>query len=553
MKRKAVKRVTLILFGVIISIILLELTLRMVGGVILLKRGLQDKAIGERKNTYVIICLGESTTACGGEDAYPAQLEEILNQKTRDVNFRVINRGRDGTNSAFILNDLEEELNKYKPDIVVVMMGINDRGFPVIAYKDTPMVKLKLFLRSCRTYKLFRLAFLSSRKMKGESRVWEGGGLKESKKEAAALFTGVFGEDSSKENVYPQLLQDAEDKASSFQKRIDQEKPAPRDVLEEKKENLTGEEGDLNKIYSKIEDIRSGKRIAYFEKNIEFFAAEEDNPFNKYLEYRDKGDMDEANRVLEETIKDNPREPATYAQLANSYIDQGRYEEAERILKKLLELTPNDAGTYTLMGKCYTNSNRLDEAEEVLKKALRLNPDCLNTYREFYRCYDCQNRLDKLEGLLKPLQKLAEKKPRDEMIYRLAGRFCYLLGKQHEAQKYMEKAKKLDLDYYNPMTKHNYRKLKDMVLDRDIYLLCVQYPTRSIEPLKKIFDSGRGIIFVDNEDIFKKAINEEGYGDYFQDNFAGDFGHATKKGNKLLAGNIAGVILKEVLGSGTGD
>ena len=71
---------------------------------------------------------------------------------------------------------------------------------------------------------------------------------------------------------------------------------------------------------------------------------------------------------------------------------------------------------------------------------------------------------------------------------------------------------------------------------------------RSVEPLKKMFDSPAGIVFVDNERIFKKAIQEKGYEVYFWDNFAGDFGHCTPKGNRLLAENIARTILKGIFG-----
>jgi hypothetical protein len=69
---------------------------------------------------------------------------------------------------------------------------------------------------------------------------------------------------------------------------------------------------------------------------------------------------------------------------------------------------------------------------------------------------------------------------------------------------------------------------------------------RSLEPLKRIFVQDKGIIFVDNEKIFKDAVKKEGYQAYFRDIFAGDFGHCTDKGNQLLAGNIADAILKEV-------
>jgi len=69
---------------------------------------------------------------------------------------------------------------------------------------------------------------------------------------------------------------------------------------------------------------------------------------------------------------------------------------------------------------------------------------------------------------------------------------------------------------------------------------------RSIEPLKRIFGDQQGIIFVDNEKVFKDAVRKQGYTQYFLDMFGGDFGHCTKKGNRLLAENIANVILGEV-------
>ena len=69
---------------------------------------------------------------------------------------------------------------------------------------------------------------------------------------------------------------------------------------------------------------------------------------------------------------------------------------------------------------------------------------------------------------------------------------------------------------------------------------------RSIEPLKKIFAQDEGIIFVDNESIFREALKKASHKEYFEDMFGGDFGHCTEKGNKLLAENIANVILKEV-------
>ena len=69
---------------------------------------------------------------------------------------------------------------------------------------------------------------------------------------------------------------------------------------------------------------------------------------------------------------------------------------------------------------------------------------------------------------------------------------------------------------------------------------------RNIKPLKNIFQGkADGIIFVDNEKIFKEALNVSSYRDYFVDMFGGDFGHCTEPGNRLLAENIGNTILKE--------
>jgi hypothetical protein len=66
---------------------------------------------------------------------------------------------------------------------------------------------------------------------------------------------------------------------------------------------------------------------------------------------------------------------------------------------------------------------------------------------------------------------------------------------------------------------------------------------RSVKPLKKLLKSDSGVIFVNNEMSFRKAVKNEGYSAYFIDLFGGDFGHCTDKGNMLLAGNIAEKIL----------
>ena len=82
---------------------------------------------------------------------------------------------------------------------------------------------------------------------------------------------------------------------------------------------------------------------------------------------------------------------------------------------------------------------------------------------------------------------------------------------------------------------------------RGVKFVCVQYPMRSIAPLKNIFQGREaGIVFVDNERVFKDAVQRSSIQVYFRDMFAGAFGHCTGAGNNLLAGNIADVLSREV-------
>jgi hypothetical protein len=96
-----------------------------------------------------------------------------------------------------------------------------------------------------------------------------------------------------------------------------------------------------------------------------------------------------------------------------------------------------------------------------------------------------------------------------------------------------------------PVTAKNYLDLKDILDKRRTKLVCVQYPFRNIELLKRIFNKEGGVIFVDNQAIFKKALQVSSRSEYFIDFYAGDFGHCASKGNRLIAENIANVLLKE--------
>jgi tetratricopeptide (TPR) repeat protein len=200
-----------------------------------------------------------------------------------------------------------------------------------------------------------------------------------------------------------------------------------------------------------------------------------------------------------------------YVVLSLVYKEQGKFAEVEQILNKAVEIDFKHGAVHTGLGKIYYEQKMFAEAEQAFKKAIELNPQSDCAYGGLARVYG-------------------------EM------------GKDELFQAYTEKADKLRDKLYNPVTIDNYHKLKQILDKRKIKLVCVQYPMRSIQPLKKIFKDDENVIFVDNERIFKEVVREEGYNIYFRDMFGGDFGHCTQKGNRLLANNIANTILKEIFG-----
>ena len=152
------QKVGLILFGIFLTLVILELGLR-VGGFVLssYQRTSNKKSFDA---DYRILCLGESTTAdiYGPKNSWPAQLEIILNNKTSEIKFKIFNEGIGGTNTAIILSRLNENLEKYNPNMVITMMGIND-GDMSLVYKESIKNKIFLMFQDFRVYKLSKLIF----------------------------------------------------------------------------------------------------------------------------------------------------------------------------------------------------------------------------------------------------------------------------------------------------------------------------------------------------------------------------------------------------------
>ncbi|MEK6916611.1 MAG: GDSL-type esterase/lipase family protein, partial [Nanoarchaeota archaeon] len=147
------QKIVLIFLGIFLGLLIIELSLRGAG---LILMQFQKQSSSENKENYVILTIGESTTA-GYYNSWPRELERILNNRSRNIKFSVINEGRSGTNTALILSRLDEQLDKYNPDMVITMMGVNDEGYEYT--QDNYIKNIKFIFKQLRIYKLTRYIF----------------------------------------------------------------------------------------------------------------------------------------------------------------------------------------------------------------------------------------------------------------------------------------------------------------------------------------------------------------------------------------------------------
>jgi len=228
--------------------------------------------------------------------------------------------------------------------------------------------------------------------------------------------------------------------------------------------------------------------------------------------HRRFGEFKEARTMLQQALALNAQRSKTYFELGMVEYLSGRYAKAAPLFERAYELEKFRGPVLDMLMKTY---NRLGKR----RKAYQI-------YQELLPTLAGERRSAKQHAP----QKIRNKKGFDDFLQRFwQGETSVVYRRE-----------------YHPAAVQNYRRMREILAQKGIPLVCVQYPTRPLQHLREVFPDPAGIIFVDNEETFKSAILKDGYHTYFTDLFAGDFGHTTPAGSKLLAENIAKVILQEI-------
>ena len=588
--------------GLILSLVLLEMGLRLGGFVLSSIQAFENSKSGKQKDAYHILCLGESTTV----GQYPRFLEQVLNQRNIGVHFKVIDKGKTGINTLFILSRVESYLDEYHPNMVVAMMGINDQYIKY--YQDILEYRTWIF-QHCRAYRFGRILFMNLSHKLREQDIYD--------PNRKNLVRKAKPEDLEKKKFLKKAIERNPENDFAYaefgrlyreQGELSQAEDSYRKAIEINPKNGWARValGDLYQEQGKLSQAEASfkKAIEINLKNDMAYVALGDL-------YRNHGTSFQSENILKKAIEINPQNNMAYVALGNLYREHGKLSQAEDLFKKAIELDPKNDKAYFALGYLYQDQGNLSREEYSFKKALALNPKNDDIYIELGVLYRLQkNESSKAEDLYK---KAIEINPQHDRAclalgdhYREQGKFsqaedfiskaikinpknsgAYFLlgvlyqeqrkfpetenmfkktlelnpkseralvamallyeetGKPKLAQESAKKAEQLRSGDQSTVTTYNYQKLKKILDRKGIQLVCVQYPVRNVASLKRIFEKDKGVIFVDNERVFKEAVKQSSYRAYFRDMFGGDFGHCTQRGNKLLAQNIADVVLKE--------
>jgi len=502
------QKIGLIAGGVVLSLLLVEGVLRGGGLVFSFLQEASNRVTFQGKE-YRILCIGESTTALGGENSYPSQLGQILKQRRPDLSFQIINKGLVSKTSADILRQLPGYLETYRPQAVIAMIGINDS---VTLKEKKEETGIGAVLKRWRLYKLGHYIRLH---VSAKLREWRGG-------------DPVF-------------------------------------QLPEGGEKEAGEENPVT-------DVRTSELVRERIRKIKAWRAA------AVAQLPRVSSPEERFEILGRIIRLKRNESYLRVYLGWYHRMRQNYMDADEQLQAAVQLNHDNYWALVELARCYSEQDRCGTALPLLHRAVLLRTDPVLAMMELAKCYEAFGRSDvaktlywkvflknssffKLDGIIGQwlmehgfypeaeivLKETIKEYPEDFFFYELLAQLYTLMGEEEKARMIFQQGNTVreKQEKYLPETVDNYRKIASLILNRGTRLICMQYPLRNIGPLKDIFSGQTDILFVENKKGFVEALRAGDYNEYFSDSFAGNFGHCTPKGNRLIAQQLADIILSE--------
>lgn len=157
--REWLGRIGLIGLGLAVTLVGIELALQL--GALVVRFTHESRGAARDPGRFRVVCLGDSNTYglhLEPHESYPAQLERELAALRPEQPVEVLNLGLPGLNSSRLLREFPELLESLAPNLVIIMVGVNDLWTDPVAESSARATTLRDFLtRHSRVVRLFRL------------------------------------------------------------------------------------------------------------------------------------------------------------------------------------------------------------------------------------------------------------------------------------------------------------------------------------------------------------------------------------------------------------
>lgn len=156
-----------------------------------------------------------------------------------------------------------------------------------------------------------------------------------------------------------------------------------------------------------------------------------------------KGDLKEAQKILQEILKKEPNNMFAHSNLGKIYFDQKEFDLALASYRKALDINPNFSMAQNNIAMVYMETGNYEKAEAIFKKALEHTPDFELANGNLGEIYLLQKHYDKAVTYL---QKAADTVP-------WVARYHFLLAKAFEGKNMDAEARK-ELELYKQLKKN---------------------------------------------------------------------------------------------------
>jgi tetratricopeptide (TPR) repeat protein len=497
---------------------------------------------------FRILCIGESTTRGVGDNNWPRILGDRLAQHCgTSLPIDVVNLGLPAVHSAVIAAHLGEWLELYRPDIVVTMVGINDDLNLLVTDRPTDASPpWPARLRVVRFARLSLRAILANRPPSDQP----------------ATADPTPAPASTTEPSTADRIADLEAELARTGDRLDD--------LEEL-ERLAQAIGDVDLAIDALERqarVDPAGRSAAFYVNLanlirghvgdEAWAAryfelaltinpDELEPLVRLGDVLRDSNPDRAQTLLERAVRAHPTSHLPSIFLSNVYHERGRADLADATLdhavarfEDALARDPQNRDMYQEYATFNHTLGRVDETMEVYRRALVRFPDDEHFARALgnlqFEGGDFESAVTTFTAIAKSPQ-YADRLQEVGDLETLAVSLLLQHKGAGKVQKFLA-ATGRKLEPVNAFTQTNYLAMADMIRERGIRHVAMQYPTLPVETLRATLRHRADIVYVDDGEVFRDALDHEPYDDLFTDRFAGGFGHMTEHGHNLLVDQL---------------